>query len=124
MIFSATVLHHLMVVVERAHHGLPFWQAALRCVSESAHSGFSEYEIYFNFVRSHYAQSVRLRRNFSWADADIPTLMPGAGYTAALESVIARQVAKDLQTAFVAVHSYKTGRGCESWSKSGLAYAC
>ena len=124
MLFAANVLHHLMVVVERAHRGLPFWQAALRCVSASAHSGFSEYEIYFNFVRSYYTQLVRLRRNFSWVDVDSPALQPGAGYTAALQDVIARQMAKDPQTAFVAVHSYKTGRGCESWSKSGLAFAC
>ena len=98
--FRSGVVHHIVLVKEvledliitsEALHGLPFWQVLLNqsaiemtCRAPKtpicgAGSTLSEYELYFNFARVKYPQTVVLRPLW-WANGPAPGLLfwPGA----------------------------------------------
>lgn len=64
MVFARDLLEAMMARVQDHHGGRPFWQVFLGVVdpAAAAHSGASEYELYYNYVRQFAPDRLRVRR--------------------------------------------------------------
>ena len=63
MIFDIDVLNHLFNIIESKYKIL-FWKAIISCIdsANSWHAGFSEYELYFNFIFQYFPERCQLRQ--------------------------------------------------------------
>jgi len=85
MVISKLVLEDLMETSEKLHGGIPFWQVLLnesaiemtcrapRAGICGAGSTLSEYELYFNYARQKFPETVQLRP-LMWANGPAPGL--------------------------------------------------
>lgn len=79
MIFDKQYVNKLFEAVEETH-GQPFWTAFLKCVDiQTAISGASEYEIYFNYMLTYHPNAVRIRQ-LSWKNVGVLDLNANNDY--------------------------------------------
>lgn len=71
MLFDVNILNNLFNIIEQKHKQL-FWKAIISHIDDdtSWHAGFSEYELYFNFIFQYFPSKCKLRK-LSILDDDI-----------------------------------------------------
>lgn len=86
MVLSKPVLEHLMATSEQIHGGIPFWQVLLNhsalemtCRAPrtnicGAGSTLSEYELYFNYARVKFPETIAFRP-IMWSNGPMPGLL-------------------------------------------------
>ena len=86
MVLAKPVLDALIADTERLHHGMPFWQVMLNVSAREmtcraprnsicgAGSTLSEYELYFNYARAKFPDTVVLRP-LMWTNGPAPGLL-------------------------------------------------
>ena len=67
MMFETKYVKEMMDIVEKAHGGDTFYNVFLKCVTEVADSGASEYEIYFNYMLKFHQDKI-IVRPLKWRD--------------------------------------------------------
>jgi len=84
MIFEKKYIEELFEKVSNHHKGKQFYEVFLDCVNpkEYTHSGASEYEIYFNFMRIYHPDEILLR-NLVWKNTNTPEFEPNKDYFSA-----------------------------------------
>jgi len=116
MVFKLDVLEELLKHVEKLHDK-PFWKAVLDTVDPKAGSGFSEYELYFNFALLYHTETAEVR-HLTFANGPNPKLMYIHGDESRMAGPVwghgnfEKQMMLDLKHGFdfVGYHSYAKRR--------------